>query len=100
MRIPPQILYTGLKRSIGSPMDYETNMKSGTFNSSDGRIPIPETDQRKSIQIPGASSQGSLSEDFNALGLRSPIGMKEEVKKSAPTERIMPRFSGANTFAN
>lgn len=31
MKAPPQIIYTGLKRAIGAPVDYSTNLSKANF---------------------------------------------------------------------
>lgn len=63
MKSPPEIIYTGMKRNIGSPVDISINEKNGNFNlhGTDLKIPIQETDQKKVFTI----GNGSQDEDDN-----------------------------------
>jgi len=44
MKGPATIIYTGLKRPIGNPTEYNKSYQENSKNSVDIRIPINETD--------------------------------------------------------
>lgn len=47
---PPEVIYTGIKRTLGAPSDYNINAAQNNFNNTfDLKIPINETDQKKLV---------------------------------------------------
>ncbi len=57
MKAPPEIIYTGLRRTLGSPSDISANKANGNFNtgSVDLKIPIQETDQKREHKVDGGN---------------------------------------------
>ena len=68
-----KLLYTGIKRSIGSPADYQQNKTNNTFgNNFDLTIPLEETDQsRKSGNAPPRLDD--INSHFTNMQVKSPI---------------------------
>jgi hypothetical protein len=64
-----------LKRQIGSPQDYLKNRESNRFpDNYDLRIPVEETQQRKTLSGPGDSlDEDDFRDALGSMDVKSPI---------------------------
>ena len=91
LKEPPEIIYTGMKRSVGSPKEYTENKQNNTFNSHfDLKIPLHETDQKKAHQNNNEfGDPNTFADNFDEMRLHaSPNGTVnnyEEAKRTSNT---------------
>jgi len=70
---PFEVIYTGLKRLIGSPQEYSSNLARNDFALEDLNlsIPVQETDQKRVYRI--NPDDGDINEELNNMSIRSPM---------------------------
>ena len=66
------LLFTGLKRMVGAPQEFQQNLANNTFgNNFDLSIPLNETDQGR--KNGGPARLDDISSHFNQMNVRSPM---------------------------
>ncbi|CDW83120.1 replication protein a 70 kda dna-binding subunit [Stylonychia lemnae] len=106
MKGPATIIYTGLKRVIGTPTEYTKSYQENSKGSGiDIKIPINETDQKFNDDLnTGNSVRNSninIQENFNRMGIQSPIGNHRQDNSSTNNQRMMPQsVIGQTRFSN
>jgi hypothetical protein len=109
-----EVLYTGLKRVIGSPEDYSKNRKNGQFPVFDLSIPVSESDQNPNRY---EEEKQNLEQRISSMGFGDsgqnlqrnrvmPAAMSSGMKKSSnlgpkidlPEDQMYMPVSCLNTF--
>lgn len=86
MKGPATIIYTGLRRPIGNPTEYNKTFQENSKNSVDIRIPINETDQHFNQNNNDNSIRASninISENFDRMGIQSPLIQRQGTNSNA-----------------
>ena len=87
-----EVIYTGLRRLIGSPQDYQKNREEGNFPTNhDLSVPVEETHQRRARSGPNESSEeenyADALEGLDDMELKSNNngGRNLEQRRTGPT---------------
>lgn len=94
MRGAFEVIYTGLKRYLGSPQDYSKNKAENRFPQNfDLSIPVEETNQKRAVT--GPSDGADAESDLDNVDLRSsePVNLQQKRVSANPPNSIQ-QFMG------